>query len=76
MRVDADGAWQDLPAGETGVLAISGPTVFPGYVIGRDADGHVLDGLGKLRRRLAGHRRPRHASTRTASSTSPAGPRT
>src|SRR4029077_7405417 len=31
-----------------GVLAISGPTVFPGYVTGRDGDGHVLDGVGKL----------------------------
>jgi fatty-acyl-CoA synthase len=31
------------------VLAISGPTVFPGYVTGRTEDGYVLDGLGKLR---------------------------
>ena len=30
------------------MLAISGPTVFPGYVIGRGENGHVLDGLGKL----------------------------
>jgi fatty-acyl-CoA synthase len=30
------------------VLAISGPTVFPGYVVGRTGDGYVLDGLGKL----------------------------
>ncbi len=50
-------------------------TVFPGYVTGRDENGHVLDGLGKLvdgwldTGDLA-------ASTRTASSTSPAGPRT
>jgi fatty-acyl-CoA synthase len=48
VRAGAAGAWEDLPAGETGVLAISGPTVFPGYVVGRTADGHVLDGLGKL----------------------------
>jgi fatty-acyl-CoA synthase len=48
VRTASDGAWEDLPAGETGVLAISGPTVFPGYVTGRDASGHVLDGLGKL----------------------------
>ena len=47
-RVAADGTWKDLPAGETGVLAISGPTVFPGYVVGRDQNGYVLDGLGKL----------------------------
>ncbi|HEX3714049.1 MAG TPA: acyl-CoA synthetase [Trebonia sp.] len=43
-----DGAWQDVPAGQTGVLAISGPTVFPGYVAGRDDRGPILDGLGKL----------------------------
>ncbi len=42
--------WDDLPAGETGVLAISGPTVFPGYVTGRDDDGHVA-------------RRPRQAAS-------------
>jgi fatty-acyl-CoA synthase len=48
VRVAADGAWEDLPVGETGVLAVSGPTVFPGYVTGRDENGHVLDGLGKL----------------------------
>jgi fatty-acyl-CoA synthase len=48
MRAGADGTWEDLPAGETGLLAISGPTVFPGYVTGRDGHGHVLDGLGKL----------------------------
>ena len=39
---------RDQPAGETGVLAISGPAVFAGYVTGRDADGYVLDGLGTL----------------------------
>lgn len=31
-----------------GVLMIGGPTVFPGYVVGRDEHGHVLDGLGQL----------------------------
>ena len=36
------------PPAETGVLAISGPTVFPGYVVGRGEHGHVLDGMGKL----------------------------
>jgi fatty-acyl-CoA synthase len=49
VRVAADGTWEDLPAGQMGVLAISGPTVFPGYVVGRTEDGYVLDGLGKLR---------------------------
>ncbi|MFI9158251.1 acyl-CoA synthetase [Kitasatospora aureofaciens] len=39
----------ELPAGRTGLLAIAGPTVFAGYVTGRDAQGRpVLDGLGKL----------------------------
>ena len=49
IRVLDDGTWVDLPAGEIGILAIHGPTVFPGYVTGRVADGFVLDGLGKLR---------------------------
>lgn len=48
VRIDDDGRWWDLPAGEVGNLAISGPTVFPGYVTGRSSDGYVLDGLGKL----------------------------
>lgn len=46
--VAVDGTWEDAPVGETGVLAISGPTVFPGYVVDRNDDGPVLDGLGKL----------------------------
>jgi fatty-acyl-CoA synthase len=46
VKVVRDG--EDLPTGETGVLVISGPTVFPGYVTGRDEDGPTLDGLGKL----------------------------
>ncbi|MFD8997873.1 acyl-CoA synthetase [Streptomyces abikoensis] len=38
-----------LPTGRTGLLAIAGPTVFAGYVTGRDTQGRpVLDGLGKL----------------------------
>lgn len=48
VRIDDDGQWHDLPAGETGNLAISGPTVFPGYVTARTNNGYVLDGLGKL----------------------------
>ena len=43
------GSWdRPAPPGAVGVLAISGPTVFPGYVTGRDEHGHVLDGMGKL----------------------------
>jgi fatty-acyl-CoA synthase len=49
VRVDDDGTWHDLPPGEVGHLAISGPSVFPGYVVGRDGDGFRLDGLGALR---------------------------
>jgi acyl-CoA synthetase (AMP-forming)/AMP-acid ligase II len=48
-EVTADGNWIDLPPGRVGVLAISGPTVFPGYVTDRGPDGPALDGLGKLR---------------------------
>jgi len=49
VRVTNDETWVDLPAGEVGVLAITGPTIFPGYVVGRGPDGFELDGLGKLR---------------------------
>jgi fatty-acyl-CoA synthase len=49
VRIDDDGCWWDVPAGEVGNLAISGPTVFPGYVTARTSDGYVLDGLGKLK---------------------------
>jgi len=48
VRVAPDGRWQDVPTGEVGVLAIGGPTVFPGYLTGREGDRHLLDGLGKL----------------------------
>jgi fatty-acyl-CoA synthase len=49
IHVTDDGGWVDAPRGEVGVLAIGGPTVFPGYVVDRGSDGPVLDGLGKLR---------------------------
>jgi acyl-CoA synthetase (AMP-forming)/AMP-acid ligase II len=49
VEITDNGDWIDLPPGEVGVLAIGGPTVFPGYVTGRGADGLKLDGLGKLR---------------------------
>lgn len=48
VRTTADGAWETLPAGEKGVLVISGPTIFAGYVTGRDEHGHRLDGLGAV----------------------------
>jgi fatty-acyl-CoA synthase len=46
--VRTDGSWEEARPGQSGVLAISGPTVFPGYVIGRHENGFVLDGGGKL----------------------------
>jgi fatty-acyl-CoA synthase len=46
--VSTDGTWEDLPPGSTGVLAISGPTVFPGYVVGHGENGNILNGFGKL----------------------------
>ena len=49
VEVTADGEWVDLPAGEVGVLAIGGPTVFAGYVVDRGPGGPVLDPLGKCR---------------------------
>lgn len=38
----------ELPTGETGAILISGPTVFPCYVEGRDGDGHRISGQGKV----------------------------
>lgn len=48
VEIADDGQWRDLPAGEVGVLAIAGPTVFPGYVVGWSEHGPVYDALGKL----------------------------
>ncbi|ORV62098.1 acyl-CoA synthetase [Mycobacterium fragae] len=48
VRIDDDGTRHDLPRGRVGNLVISGPTVFPGYVIGHDTGGYALDGKGKL----------------------------
>ncbi|WP_235190824.1 AMP-binding protein [Amycolatopsis rifamycinica] len=49
MKVVHPETGEELPCGQTGVLAISGPAVFAGYVVGRDENGPLLDGLGKLR---------------------------
>ncbi|MGW7067137.1 AMP-binding protein [Streptomyces sp. NPDC054855] len=49
IRVDQAGTWHDLPDHTPGILAIRGPSVFPGYVTGADGDGPRLDSLGKLR---------------------------
>ncbi|WP_201265295.1 acyl-CoA synthetase [Rhodococcus sp. P1Y] len=48
VRQTDAGSWIQLPAGETGTIVISGPTVFAGYVLGRNETGFDLDGLGKL----------------------------
>ena len=49
IKIGDDGEWTDLPPGEIGALALTGPTTFPGYVIGRERGKYTLDGLGKLR---------------------------
>ncbi|WP_040687963.1 acyl-CoA synthetase [Nocardia vinacea] len=48
VRVVRAGDREPLPAGAIGVLEISGPTVFAGYVTGRDEQGYLLDGLGTM----------------------------
>ncbi|MFD7843349.1 acyl-CoA synthetase [Nocardia sp. NPDC059764] len=48
VRIGPDGSWNDLPRNHLGVLAVSGPTLFAGYVSGRGDHGHLLDGRGKL----------------------------
>ncbi|MER5939412.1 acyl-CoA synthetase [Streptomyces sp. NPDC001928] len=45
--VDTD-TGAERPAGEAGTILISGPTVFPGYVQGRAADGHLISAQGKV----------------------------
>ncbi|MFN8167689.1 MAG: AMP-binding protein [Candidatus Nanopelagicales bacterium] len=48
VRVQDDGTVVELPAGSVGVIQICGPVVFPGYVVGRDADGPLIDDGGKV----------------------------
>lgn len=49
VRVDEDTTWTDVPTGEVGVLAIAGPTVFPGFLV-LDEDGtRRLDPKGMVR---------------------------
>jgi fatty-acyl-CoA synthase len=57
VRIDDDGNWVDLAPGEVGTVAISGPTVFPGYVVGRDHDGRCRTQGSSHPRRTPGHRR-------------------
>ncbi|TCO62232.1 acyl-CoA synthetase [Actinocrispum wychmicini] len=46
VRMD-DNGWTDLPAGEPGVLVVSGPNVFPGY-LRQTAAGRIPDPAGKV----------------------------
>jgi fatty-acyl-CoA synthase len=46
---EGTGEWRDLPPGQPGVVAIAGPTVFAGYVVGHGPHGPVLDYLGKVK---------------------------
>ncbi|MFG1664369.1 acyl-CoA synthetase [Streptomyces sp. Y7] len=48
IRIADPDTGAELPAGETGTVLISGPTVFPGYVQGRTADGHLISGQGTV----------------------------
>lgn len=49
ITIDEDGGWHDQPAGELGILAIKGPTVFPGYVASATDEGPPrLDPMGKI----------------------------
>jgi fatty-acyl-CoA synthase len=45
---DADGRRPLLPPGEVGAVAIRGPVVFPGYVVGWGDEGPVLDAGGRV----------------------------
>ncbi|MGI8332144.1 acyl-CoA synthetase [Actinomadura scrupuli] len=50
VQIDPDtGEWHDVPPGATGVLAVSGPTVFAGYVAGHTPHGPRLEAAGKIR---------------------------
>ncbi|MGW2937153.1 acyl-CoA synthetase [Streptomyces sp. NPDC055722] len=49
VRIDPDtGQWHDLPPGTTGVLAVSGPVVFAGYVTEHTTHGPCLQTAGKI----------------------------
>ena len=49
VRQDAAGSWTDQPVGASGLLVLSGPNIFAGYVVGHDTGGPVLDQLGTVR---------------------------
>ena len=75
VRIAADGSWQDCAPGEPGVLVIGGPAVFAGYVT--DSRGAGPRSAVARSCATAGWTPGTSAtSTPTATSTSPAGPRT
>jgi fatty-acyl-CoA synthase len=43
VSADDPGEWTFLGPDDVGTIVIRGPVVFPGYVVGRDDDGPVLD---------------------------------
>jgi fatty-acyl-CoA synthase len=49
VRIGDDGSWADCAPGETGVLAISGPAVFAGYVTDPRRDGPRVSTHGLIR---------------------------
>jgi fatty-acyl-CoA synthase len=49
VSVDDDGGWTFVGPDEVGTIVIRGPVVFPGYVVGRDDEGPVLDAGTKVR---------------------------
>jgi fatty-acyl-CoA synthase len=49
VRIGDDGSWSDCAPGETGVLAISGPAVFAGYVTGPRPGGPRVSREGIVR---------------------------
>lgn len=49
VDVADEGSWTFLPPGQVGTIAIRGPVVFPGYVVGHDGGGFVIDAGHKVR---------------------------
>ncbi|MFC5220170.1 AMP-binding enzyme [Streptomyces coerulescens] len=48
IRIADPDTGAERPAGEVGTILISDPTVFPGYVLGRAVDGHLISAQGKV----------------------------
>lgn len=48
IDIDVNGHWSQRISAGAARLVMSGPCIFPGYVIGRGESGFILDGMGKL----------------------------